>query len=742
MNTNSPLSQNGLLQPHVHYSFLKTASEGLSQSESDSESLAQEIQYQFELQKRIHRSKELVGQSCEELQKDNLDEDSLEEKCLSGEEDSDGEVTRVPNGSNSGEEKCSSASNKEEIVDRYSELRYNPNWKNNKEAAGFTGLDKSLQEEDEDLPFLSLDSNGSPSQFRFIYRDRQHKKKAKNIPSGFDKELLNSCDQPANVSNGSCRLHDKEQEVVVLCHYNSNPSIHSDSSSTHIEEFKQRPEKDFVEKNKLTLGLITQQNNSYLHLHGKKQSEDYQGQAHQYKRPEMSATDPSQATSLKENSLSGSPLWHQLGALVELRSQQARCHNALEFENTHTNSNSYREVSDLEQDARAPLHHRLHPNPSVAASAANCSGQGSQFSPDPASVVHQHGKQNSMNLLTFARNPLQPSSPQNFLEFHSPCTAEKKKKNQRDPENASGAHRQSPYRCTVSEPQSTASHGKCRNLIGHKSFPDVCNAGLQQPVNGEVWSLKPRQIYTKKIPSSHVSGNSEPSQPSVHNLIRALSPATRLIQAAEQHHREISQLADDHLAVSQFASMFPPIIQRGESDSQLNMESCEESQPVLSRSNSEGYLLQMEKQKEKREKENRKGPRTKGYVKMDIKLGGLGPDYETIKEKSEKIKQQKEYAKQIKEHNMKNITSVWKPQPRSENKSVVSRQKALEYAKTIPKPKLFVSRPTEQEPKDEKNLARTLNGENLPPISSLESLQNRHEKEKQVVAAFKTLHIV
>lgn len=67
---------------------------------------------------------------------------------------------------------------------------------------------------------------------------------------------------------------------------------------------------------------------------------------------------------------------------------------------------------------------------------------------------------------------------------------------------------------------------------------------------------------------------------------------------------------------------------------------------------------------------------------------------------------------------------------------------ALEYAKTIPKPKLYVSRPSEQEPKDEKNLARTLNGENLPPISSLESLQNRHEKEKQVVAAFKTLHIV
>ncbi|KAL8173665.1 UNVERIFIED_CONTAM: hypothetical protein K2H54_015076 [Gekko kuhli] len=132
----------------------------------------------------------------------------------------------------------------------------------------------------------------------------------------------------------------------------------------------------------------------------------------------------------------------------------------------------------------------------------------------------------------------------------------------------------------------------------------------------------------------------------------------------------------------------------------------------------------------------------KGYIKMDVKLGGLGPDYETLKEKAEKLKQQKEYAKQIKEHNMKNIISARKPPPRPENKLVVSRQKALEYAKSIPKPKIVLAKPSEQDPKDEKVLARTLNGENLPPIASLESLQSRHEREKQVVAAFKTFHIV
>nr|XP_028564496.1 jhy protein homolog [Podarcis muralis] len=742
MNAKSPLSQNGLVRPHVHYSFLETASEGLSQSDSDSESLAQEIQYQLELQKRIHKSEELVGQSGDELEEDSLDEnsldeDSLEGKCLSGgrEEVSDGEETQVPSRSGAGKENCSHASNEKETVDRYSELRYNPNWKNNKKAVGFVELDGCPPEEDEDLPVLSIDSNGSPSQFRFIYRHCQHQERPQNRPPVFDRELLNSCDQPAKVSNGSCGLYNKEQEVVVLCHYNSCSSIHSDSSSTQMKAFKPRPEKDFVEKNKLTLGLAIQENNSYLQRHGKKQREDHEEEAHPYQWPETGRTDPSQAAPPKESSLQ-----HPLGAQVELRSQYGRCHNLLEFENACADSSSYREVPDLEQDTRRPLHHRLHPNPSATHSAAKRSGQDSLSSPDSAYVVHRDGKQNSMNL-TFARNPLQPSSYQNFTGFPSPCTGEKKKKYQCDPENASGSLHQYPYRHTVSEPRSTARHGKCWNLVGHKSFSDAYNAGLQQPVNGEVLSWNPRQISTKKTLGSYVSGNSEPSHPPAHTPVRALSPATRLIQAAERHHREISQLADDHLAVSQFTAMFPPIIQRGESDSQLNMESCEQTrQPILSRSNSEGYLIQMEKQKER--KENRKGSRTKGYMKMDLKLGGLGPDYETIKEKSEKMKQQKEYAKQVKEHNMKNISSARKPQPRHDNKSALSRQKALEYAKTIPKPKLYVSRPSEQEPKDEKNLARTLNGENLPPISSLESLQNRHEKEKQVVAAFKTLHIV
>lgn len=62
---------------------------------------------------------------------------------------------------------------------------------------------------------------------------------------------------------------------------------------------------------------------------------------------------------------------------------------------------------------------------------------------------------------------------------------------------------------------------------------------------------------------------------------------------------------------------------------------------------------------------------------------------------------------------------------------------ALEYAKKIPRPKTFITRPSEQLVKEPQ--AQT--GTSLPQIPSLESLWNRHQREKEIVAAFKSLHI-
>ncbi|XP_060035858.1 jhy protein homolog isoform X2 [Erinaceus europaeus] len=136
-----------------------------------------------------------------------------------------------------------------------------------------------------------------------------------------------------------------------------------------------------------------------------------------------------------------------------------------------------------------------------------------------------------------------------------------------------------------------------------------------------------------------------------------------------------------------------------------------------------------------------KTTKLKGYQKRDVKLGGLGPDLGSIRDKMQKSIQQKEYAKQVKEYNMRTLSILSKPQTaKTENKSAIPRQKALEYAKKIPKPK--PPNLTDQASKEKKNPAYNGKQETLPEISLLEILQSRHEREKQAVAAFKVLHIV
>lgn len=95
MNINSPTPK-GLSEAHRRYSFLQTASEGLDQNESDSESLAEEAQYQWELQRRICETQERVSWAYGEEADDSMDKDSLEDIRLS-EEESDGEETQRQN---------------------------------------------------------------------------------------------------------------------------------------------------------------------------------------------------------------------------------------------------------------------------------------------------------------------------------------------------------------------------------------------------------------------------------------------------------------------------------------------------------------------------------------------------------------------------------------------------------------------------------------------------------------------
>lgn len=53
-----------------------------------------------------------------------------------------------------------------------------------------------------------------------------------------------------------------------------------------------------------------------------------------------------------------------------------------------------------------------------------------------------------------------------------------------------------------------------------------------------------------------------------------------------------------------------------------------------------------------------------------------------------------------------------------------------------------MARQADEDVKEQRVLPQTLNEDTLPQIAPLETLLNRHEKEKQIVAAFRTLHIL
>ncbi|KAM8795523.1 jhy protein homolog [Eudromia elegans] len=456
--------------------------------ESDFESLAQESQYQLELQRRIQENDELVGLSSEEFENDSLEE-GLEETRVQGQEGATCDTGRDAAGMQSA---CSNG-RKHQSADKYFNLRYNPNWKNMKGIAELSEVKKAHQVTSRDSVELSQDSFYLPPNNCPKEKTQQMAKSQESSPD-LDPQVFNFHKPNATVSKKPFRLHVKGKASETDCHFKPGPSTFSSAFSLRIQDQPERTKKNFVAKNKRTLGLGTRAGNSYLQIHCKKQGEDLQEQ-----------------------------------------------------------------VEDSEAVDEEPVHN-------VA-----------------------------------------------------------------------------PYQTMKMDPE-------------------------------EKWYLKSQQL---KLGSG----------------------------------------------------------------SELNAERGQGSQVKISRSNSEGYLMQLEKQNQP--KVNKKLYRSKAYyTSPNVRLGGLGPDYEAVKDKKEKLRQQKEYAKQVKEYNMKSMTCIERLPAKPNVTSSVSRQKALEYAKKIPRPKTFVTRQPEEEVKYENNLSQVLRRNHLPQIASLETLQERHEKEKQVVAAFRTLHIL
>ncbi|XP_039073619.1 jhy protein homolog isoform X1 [Hyaena hyaena] len=729
--------------------------------ESDLESFTQERKSQSELEDQIQ---------------DNMEPDSLEEESLSEtEEEASRKVAQKDGKETLHTQNKGTNDSQQPVEDKYSDLRYDPNWKNKKEEGMFLtveGLPESVDSSTENLTSDPLYPSKETS-MELSGGKGEQKRSPQSVASLLGSEFLSpNYERGTHRGQPSSELSDSD-----LGDKSSKLSQYLKSSSSHNEVFlpgsrgprRRKSKQYFVEKNKLTLGLPTPKTDSYLQLHNKKRGEILLEQI-SYPISATNKTSIQNAKEIEDTAINPEDKWHQ-------RAQQLKNHQEhwSQYESAKSNNvlrHQSSETTNGQKPSRKPAkrktrkqHQRQHGLKSLvteelAVSQGNQNSiprqQANQNKPTDPSVKHEtivimnapNDLQDSSafrsqdpKITSSKLGPLQQATDKalyNNSTGYQLVTNIHQERGPRGQEEKRRSHQQSHINTLSNMDLNHLNElSKRQGPLSQKGSQSVPTAN----VNGSTRNKKqPKWAYTETkyknleiLWKFHSSSDSQP--------VRA-SPDSQLAQIIQQHQQALKQLTEVQPNEGASSSVtFPPILSRVESESQLSSERSQRNQMKMGRSNSEGYLFQLEKGKKHRKRSSIKSSKLKGYQKRDVKLGGLGPDLESIRDKMQKLIQKKEYAKQVQEYNMKTLALLSKPQTaKTESKSAVPRQKALEYAKTIPKPK--PSNPTHRTSKEKKNPTYAQKEDALPEISLLEILQSRHEREKQAVAAFKVLHIV
>ncbi|KAM9220680.1 jhy protein homolog isoform 3-T3 [Dugong dugon] len=282
MSHNKVIPKLSLLSP-VHHTKLNAQStvrsfkkEGLhliskDSLESDSEGVPQEIKSQSELEGQIQDN---------DLEPDSLEEESPQGESLSEtEEEVSRKVAHMASEEYHHSQGNGTSHRQQPIEDKYSDLRYDPNWKNKKEEGQLLTVEallESLASSTENLTLDPLYPSKETSVEPSGGKDEQ-KKSPQSKASLLGSEFLSpDCNRCALRSQPFSELSDSDQEEK-----SSNLSQYVKSSSSHNEVFlpgsrgprRKKSIQYFVEKNKLTLGLPTPKTDSYLQLHNKKRGE-------------------------------------------------------------------------------------------------------------------------------------------------------------------------------------------------------------------------------------------------------------------------------------------------------------------------------------------------------------------------------------------------------------------------------------------------------------------------------------
>lgn len=695
--------------------------------ESDSESLTQEFKSQSELEDQI-QDEDVEPDSLEDSpQRESLSETEEEASRKVAQMATQGDLQTQDNGMNN--------NSQQPVEDKYSDLRYDPNWKNKTEEGQLLmveALPGSAASSSENLPLDPLYPSKETSLELSEGKDKQRK------GSQSETSLLGSEFLSPNYERGAHHSEPSSELSISDVEKSSNLSQYLKSSSSHSEVFlpgsrgprRRKSKQYFVEKNKLTLGLPSPKTDSYLQLHNRKRGETHLEQIYQEHWSQYESTKSSNVPRSQSSEKASSQQPSRRPAKPKARKQHKRQVGLKSFMTKEliVSQGNQNDIPKQQQHQNQPIDASIKHGSTALMYASNNDLQ------DSRALRGQDPKVTS-NIFAPPKQAFNRVLYKNSTGYHSLLNVNKEKGQHRDEEERRFSYKQLPI-YTVSNSDLNLNELSKRHMLLSQKDPQ----SVYEVQRSSEKKKQPQQPYTetkyKNLELLWKLYSSSDSQP-----VRA-SPDSRLTQIMEQHQQALVQLTDVQPSEGSFSSiMLPPILSRVESESLLSSERSQRNQMKIIRSNSEGYLFQLEKGKQHRKRSSIKSSKIKGYQKRDVKLGGLGPDFESVREKMQKLIQQKEYAKQVKEYNMKTLSVLSKPQTaKTENKSAIPRQKALEYAKTIPKPR--PSNLTDQVLKERKNPTYGGRKESLPEISLLEILQSRHEREKQAVAAFKVLHIV
>ncbi|KAF5895125.1 jhy protein [Clarias magur] len=694
--------------------------------ESDTESLVQEKAYQRELQERTLNGA-VDNRSCYNDNSHNVERSEHEEGS-----DPQPEIAETRGGQNTNFSRPMSP------WDEYAELRYDPDWRKKLAKSTFLHMNVpsdlnadpgdtprhrgnvSPRERNDYLIVRSPLSSGmdtvhpEPLQSSFhlhLTEDQERKAVPESSSASLETTPRSNSDKSTKVKHGvihqphpagilpfslprqrqqaqSQRQHDFGENQSFAQEQNTDQ--HNVIATQRRCSQKVRPTKlseDIVERNKATLGMNNHKQGSYL-----KAYEQRGGRPDDANQPLQSAEDAASTDSpgSPDNALNPELMWMQ-------KTQKLKSHN---------------QGKQLE---RARRHHhrskpRGHMNRLVEKQRSQSPSEKTTLSPPDSGSISQC----SFSSAPTANLNINLNTPARFAEPFINADAQKRRYTLALPPLPQERIRNDEYNSRFKEPSYTVS-------LPLPPAGSEDQESIRMTNKNSIRISPTMQQFQEQFASNN-------SQPVVH------------------YGGEITDSSHTSQTYMGPYTVLPPISQYNTSE----RNRPEETLSPLRRSCSEGYLAQLKKQKQIQAKTNYKVYTLKDYKNLnrDMKLGGLGPSNTVAVDVAEKIRQQKLYSNVIREQNKKinRIPSVPTRSPVGSDKTnSVPRNKALEYAKTIAKPKAPQqlkkrdADKTEQESIFEQPAHFQL-GVDLTQLSTFEMLRKRHEQEKQVVARFTSIH--